>query len=221
MIPSDPCDGRDWKRLARDCKEDWVRREASTDMPPVVIVERPVGTALGLVVAPSVSRDHGLHAAAVLRSCADAARLVFIVEMYLRVRADPDGPPPARGELQRRWESGDRSGILETLNCLSVESGATANVCTLPYEMRGRFVRWLPEVHDDGPAEGFLPDALREIMAMAPIISNPIAVAYRERCGLDGERALYHSTRAGLRLLAERGYRVFDLVTGRHPQWDK
>jgi hypothetical protein len=209
---------RDWKALARECKVDWVRRERRPDMPPVVIAERPAGTALAMVIAPRVDRDLGLRAAALLRRGFDAARLIFIVETYMEVRAR-GRPSLEPSELQRRWEAGERGTIVECLSCFAVDASSPTVMALLPFEMGGRRVVWLPEPDARGPAGGLVPDELGRIMSAPPLRDHPLIAEAASELGFDEERALFHSGRAGLSILAGEGFRVFDLVTARHPDW--
>ena len=204
-----------WEDLARRCKEEWVRREACPDMPPVAIAERE-GRAVAMVVAPRVERDLGLIACARLRAGFDADLVAFISDGYGALDLDPDRPWPP-GHLQSRFEAGDPA-VTEALFCVTATRSARWMVA-IHYSMRGGRVEWMGQPRQSEAPQGNVPECLARILAQSALAEHPDVLESARQLGFDAERSRFHTGRSALALLAGGGFLVYDLVTGLHPEW--
>jgi ribosomal protein S27AE len=211
-----------WEELARSTKEEWTRREGP-DMPQVVIAERG-GRPIAMAIMSACNRDDALQAAAMLRGAGDCDRIAMVNDTHFeRSEAAPGGGPPRRkpGELQRRFQAGDPS-VTEAVCCLAVARDLTVEAVHLPYRRSGRRVHWLGPIPAGGALQGYLPDALRAIMAAPAAVDRPDSGELAElagRMGLDRGRLLWHMTRIVLGILSRLHCRVFDYITADHPEW--
>ena len=205
----------DWLQKAREYKEGWLRRSSHPEMPPVVAAERG-GRLLAIACAPQCDKALGIMAAATLRRCADADHLILIVDTFVTT-LQHEHAPLASGELQRRWESGERGTISEAMFCLSATSkrikGASVRFMRL-----GSLIEWSEPILMDNPG-GHLAEVLTSIMAMPPLADEGIVAASAVHLGFDRERSLFHAGRAGLICLRGSGYHVDDRITATHPEW--
>lgn len=123
-----------------------------------------------------VSVDVALPLADLVAPIVATAGLILVADAYHEAvalhGADPSCvPEPARGDLARRFDHGDRA-VTEALLVHSAWRDAPSQLTILPYvrteSIKGPGIQWLPSPdgdHDDTGGSGRVPDALRAALA--------------------------------------------------------
>lgn len=206
--------------VAMDMKERCVRANGPGEsgwLPPVAMGLRG-GRVVALAVAPQVDNRLGLRAAHLLRRAGfatDRIAVAFDVFYSLRKRGDPE---PRPGEYQERAKAGATfadDGIGSQVIVLDAGGDGRVGIVGLPYQATGNTVAWLDPgvmLRRRGEAEcgGWVADALRSIMAEAPLLDRPEVLAEFRELGLD-EASLDRAPRVACRrLLESEGFIVID-----------
>lgn len=139
--------------LARQMKEagDW------DDLMPMLILENADGqiTIAGL----AIPREMIHEAVKMLVVAQNPVRAIVLADGYgLTTAFDDEEPMP--GELQFRWENGDRADITECLTVMIMDRGGESTTTMLPYDAAAR--TW-SEPRDVGAVtEGYFADLLKD-----------------------------------------------------------
>jgi hypothetical protein len=228
---------RPWVHLARERKETWIKtvgtQPKTCDMNPLVFPEIK-GKIVAVVVAPLLDRDMGLQAALICRRCMDPDAITMVMDAHIRhvdaKQGDKFLETYRHGDMQRAC---DHEGACETglisdcLICHRIEKSGRLALANLPYKYRtnadgshGPEFEWTPSMNnvmdtatDGNKLEGNIPHALRQIMAMEPVLQSiPELSKIADSMELSDERRKYHVARAALRLLAGYGFFCVDMI---------
>jgi len=203
----------------RGFKEVWVTdNPTEPDMPPVVFAGRK-DKPIALIVSPTIDRDSSLKAALVMARTANADFLALISDSFVKTVGKEI--QLESGELQRRWNSGDRKDISEALCCVIASKDKDIEFISIPYTLEGVKLTWDKEKRSE-KADGTIPEVLREIMQAPRACNDPEIIAKAREEGIeDPERQLFHLARAAFMLLEMNGYAVIDMISEHHPEWIK
>jgi arginine repressor len=188
----------DFKRVAKRHKKMWVETSDRGDVPPTVFVEKD-GQVVATIVAPQVDKHAGLHAAALARMGFDADALSIIMDAHTASVKAKEGATmeEAEAEFRKQYPPGsmqkmcdeegacERGDIVDVLLCQRIDRDGNFKMFLLPYSYHGKGgpeFKWLdkhpavegfdPDAIDNTKCKGFIPEALREIIAQKQFLDQ-------------------------------------------------
>lgn len=123
------------------------------------------------LVVVSIEDTTELPAIATIAARLESCRaLTFVADAYLEF-----GPAQAqRGDLTRRWEAGDRTGITEALLVTTAYRDGRLEMLAWPYEATPDGLVWAPQPRSVPQITGLVPEALRAAFLTARRAPDPL-----------------------------------------------
>jgi hypothetical protein len=197
------------------------RVEELADMPALVIAERDgrqVAVATADLREKDAARMCGYYVAACLRPT-----VVYLVADSRMQMLPKDARPGPHGELQEKWNAGQRAGITEVLTITQFPKGGPVTCRYYPYKRTGKKLRWLEAFTlDEGTrvegalidyvAAGFEDDRYRQLFE--EFVDGEVASDYERAAYLaavDRAACRFLSTQSfvwGVRLVEDNGFPV-------------
>lgn len=232
-----------WVDFAKSHKAVCVKCDDRGDITPTVILERD-GEVLAIISAPDVDKHQGLNIAEISQFAFDADYLTILLDTHIHM-SDLNGQTPeqATEEYHKKYPKGlqaacdeegacDLGEISDCLLCHRIDKAGNIEMVFLPYAYHGKGgppFRWLDDEKYketlfkssvDGEVQGLIPDSLREIMKKKGVTAEiPELMSIAEQFEFSEERARFHTARAAMFLLAERGCLIKDFMSSKHPEW--
>jgi hypothetical protein len=229
-----------WIELAKHHKKMWVEITERGDMPPTIIGERD-GRVLCAVIAPQVDKYQGLQAAAMLRRGLAIDTLTMLLDAHIRTI-----PKDQEDEFRKKYKHGDMQkacdeegacelGIIsDCLICHRIGQDGKIKMASLTYSYHGKNggvpfawndfggrdadgLKSMSEDEEGNHVEGNIPDALRQIIKLEPLVESGMVKGLASGLGMDKDKQLYHCARAIYSVLSMRGFFVMDYMGHANP----
>lgn len=229
----------EWATVTRQQKNRWVTcYPQQPDMPPMVVVERD-GAVVVTVICPQVDKIMGLQAASICKAFMDPDSMVLTFDAHTS-SLSPEAWKAKYGDRNMQDVCDDENAcaispedITDTMICTRVLRTGRPVMTAMPYtyhshaegEKTGKgaegesFVWHDAKFYAAHDLQGFISDKLMEIMTIPPVLEDPIIASFGEARGLSPERQIFHTIRAGVIALAQRGFFIMDMITPKHPEW--
>lgn len=229
--------------LAKEHKALWVETTERGDMPPTIFAERD-GKLICGVISPQIDKYLGFSAAITLRKGLAADYITIIMDAHVKTLKPGENMKNYKsGDLQRQCDQEgacELGKISDCLICYRASIDGKIKMKTLPYAYHGKKAgvqfKWTEyggdklkiankkltdDIEDDSDikVEGLIPDALRQIMQIKPILEEEETVKLAKSMGLsqDVERQKYHCARAMYDALTQEKYIVIDYQNHQAP----
>jgi hypothetical protein len=181
--------------------------ESLSDLRPTTLVVRDGDLVASVIAAeggPFSAREACYLAALFMRP--DEVFVVADSRMKVMPKADLSEGPEA-GELQAKWEAGERAHIQECMMIVRATRDGQPELRVFPYERKGRTVEWGAPDEYDKETSGAIPDAVADGFATGdelwPDMLQTLTAAAPE-FGVEDELVL-HIDRVCARLISAKG----------------
>lgn len=206
-------------------KTGWMKvLPGSPDQNPTVFAKRD-GKVVACFVAPSMEKKLGLFAASMVRRGMAADEIMLICDAHMKSSKEGESVE----EFEKRYQDEgsmqdacDNHGACKTreitdcMNAVTIRADLTMSVLHVPYfyddKKAGEFHWFDDEINygDDRDPEnqfsGFIPDALRAIMAEKTILEDDVAVEISRALKFDRDRTLAAGEKSTTRVLKMFGF---------------
>jgi len=197
--------------------------ESKKEMHPHITVEGKDGP-MAIAIAPSLDRDQMMQACVMCRIGFESESLVLSYDAKVSTLKDSENLDQAS----------TKSDKLECLLTFRIDKNGKTSSVISPYIVEKNKIRWIDEgitFHEDSNEEklkGDIPDFLRHIWNMKPIIDDPtyggeveniIANFPNIKKDLSQEQISFLISRAIMALLMQKKFNIIDNLSNKHIEW--